>query len=467
MSDEKPFTWRDKRGHCRLITRWSDGRENWVYQESEAGEADLRAALANRPEVVARLAAEQWPAANLYECVWAAEALYVALGGIAEQRDVAQTLDGFVEHEYAKLVRQRDAALEAQRKAEAERDAETARAPREDSGREQAVELPETQEIAAQQFRGVIAKRALPDAQTKLASHAGRWRILASWANQIAARYARPVYLVGSAIEQDSPRDYDVVCIISDREFFHRYGGNWGDAMRLGSAPTDANRQWSADVAKISAQACEQHNMNVDFKVQAMVEANRHIEKPRVRLDTLGDAIQPCAEHLRQTENETEVMPPEEQGRRNRVEGNSVNKPATSSHDGGAGVAPHTCIAAQPTGGPYVPCRPCHQAFQWNGAVAQRDDWRSRALAADQRAQAAEAKVNEIELRAMDLKIQRDSAIGVARDARGRAETAEAKVAAWEPAMRAAFSWYEDTGDIDLLDDELDAIPPELRPEPK
>jgi hypothetical protein len=44
------------------------------------------------------------------------------------------------------------------------------------------------------------------------------------WANQIAARFNAPVYLVGSSLHEPKPRDTDVVVILPDKIFYTRYG---------------------------------------------------------------------------------------------------------------------------------------------------------------------------------------------------------------------------------------------------
>jgi hypothetical protein len=115
--------------------------------------------------------------------------------------------------------------------------------------------------------------------------------LLHGWANQIAARFNRPVYLVGSALREAKPRDTDVVVILPDEEFRARYGLSGLETQMLGDAVENTARFW-ADVAKLSAW-CNQHHgngsLNVDFKVQdeSQVKARQYDTSQRIRLDSL------------------------------------------------------------------------------------------------------------------------------------------------------------------------------------
>ena len=114
---------------------------------------------------------------------------------------------------------------------------------------------------------------------------------LAGWANQMAARFGFPVYLVGSSLTSPDPRDIDVRVVLSDDAFQARYGvlpqhadrdswGQWGAG----------SKRWGEDMAKISRQAAEALHRNIDFQVQAeLIARHRGFDKrPRVRLDTLN-----------------------------------------------------------------------------------------------------------------------------------------------------------------------------------
>lgn len=109
---------------------------------------------------------------------------------------------------------------------------------------------------------------------------------LRGWANQIAARFGHPIYLVGSALTEDRPRDVDIVCVLPDDEFRNRYGGDYVEVTRLGPVPDGSpQHRWCADVGKLSRQACRYHpTANVDFKVQDESGAPK---AERLRIDTV------------------------------------------------------------------------------------------------------------------------------------------------------------------------------------
>lgn len=114
------------------------------------------------------------------------------------------------------------------------------------------------------------------------------WRahILRGWANQVAARFAAPVYLVGSALFEEDPRDVDIVVILPDAAFAARYE-SCGDFQALGSQVSEGARRWAADVAKIGGQLALFHRMNVDFKIQPQSHADRFYDGWRLRIDSV------------------------------------------------------------------------------------------------------------------------------------------------------------------------------------
>jgi len=122
--------------------------------------------------------------------------------------------------------------------------------------------------------------------------------LLEGWANQIAARFHAPVYLVGSALAQAQPRDIDIRVVLTEEAFLKRYGCTWIDAETIGpwshvDRPIEVARYWT-DVAKLGKWAAEHHGggmLNIDFQVQTdnANNARSHGNKPRIRLDKLGD----------------------------------------------------------------------------------------------------------------------------------------------------------------------------------
>lgn len=107
------------------------------------------------------------------------------------------------------------------------------------------------------------------------------------WANQMAARFGRPVYLVGSALHEPRPRDYDVRVVLSNQEFTDRYGieldvyetSLWLP-LRFPQLMTYFN-----DMAKMARSAAGASHLNTDFQVQPLREAYRHKDRRRMRLD--------------------------------------------------------------------------------------------------------------------------------------------------------------------------------------
>lgn len=107
---------------------------------------------------------------------------------------------------------------------------------------------------------------------------------LEGFSNQLAQRYGHPIYLVGSAIEEGAnARDVDLVCIIPHREYTARFGPI---PNRLKPYTPEQSRI-AAELGKMSSQGSELTGLHLDLKIQSDAEANNHLGRPRVRLDTL------------------------------------------------------------------------------------------------------------------------------------------------------------------------------------
>lgn len=107
-------------------------------------------------------------------------------------------------------------------------------------------------------------------------------------ANGLAMRFGGKVYLVGGAVTEPKPRDYDVRVVVSQLDFLRLFGfpakeyrieNQWGEA--------EWNR--AAENLKQSREAfiyCHALDCrNVDVQIQTVAEANGHLDKPRVRID--------------------------------------------------------------------------------------------------------------------------------------------------------------------------------------
>ena len=92
-------------------------------------------------------------------------------------------------------------------------------------------------------------------------------------ANAFAAFYGCPVWLTGSAIHKENPRDYDIRVVLDSE-----------DANRLFGY--EENRWWKVAYwnLKISRILSRSFKKNVDFQIQ--FDDSAYSGKPRVRLDT-------------------------------------------------------------------------------------------------------------------------------------------------------------------------------------
>lgn len=110
---------------------------------------------------------------------------------------------------------------------------------------------------------------------------------LSPWANQIASRFGRPVYLTGSSLELCDPRDVDIRVILTTEEFAARWGDPKEWMQGLWTAMTHGATKYAADMYKLRSEACLGLRLNVDFQVQPPVEAIRHLDMRKHRVDTL------------------------------------------------------------------------------------------------------------------------------------------------------------------------------------
>ena len=85
---------------------------------------------------------------------------------------------------------------------------------------------------------------------------------LGFWAQCMAARFGGPVYLVGSALTKENPRDVDIRIVIPDHDFFNRYDRLASDFY------TDRGPIWVEDVAKLGRDLLRTwHGLNLDLQV--------------------------------------------------------------------------------------------------------------------------------------------------------------------------------------------------------
>lgn len=103
-----------------------------------------------------------------------------------------------------------------------------------------------------------------------------------------ATRYGGPVYLVGSALREERPGDFDVRLVLDERDLVRLFGerrivqDRWWDW-------TEQDHQRGREQLKQSRRLARRFRCNVDFQFQSLAEAARHAG-PRLRLDTVPDA---------------------------------------------------------------------------------------------------------------------------------------------------------------------------------
>jgi hypothetical protein len=114
--------------------------------------------------------------------------------------------------------------------------------------------------------------------------------MLHGWACQIATRFGVPVYLVGSTLTEDNPRDTDISIVLPDEEFAARYGDvqAW-DCEMYGTEWGDGRQRCAEDQVKLTRHLVTGYRLNVDLKIEPLFRAEAIYQgKPRVRLDTVA-----------------------------------------------------------------------------------------------------------------------------------------------------------------------------------
>lgn len=117
------------------------------------------------------------------------------------------------------------------------------------------------------------------------------------WARDTVMRFGRPVYLVGSALEESHPRDIDVRVVLSDEEFDARWGNPKDWHVR-----GEGWRQYAFDMGKLCKQGSRRLMLNLDFQVQRFSSTKEYAGKRCLRLDDV-EGIEDASE------KEEEVTP--------------------------------------------------------------------------------------------------------------------------------------------------------------
>lgn len=114
-------------------------------------------------------------------------------------------------------------------------------------------------------------------------------RKLQAHGNGLRGHYGVPVYLVGSALEDDNadPRDWDIRLFLPPSHFVRRYGSVTDWIIEGGTGEwTRIRRRWSDDCVKQSQRVSEAAKMNIDFQALPWRIRGEFRGKPRMRLDT-------------------------------------------------------------------------------------------------------------------------------------------------------------------------------------
>jgi hypothetical protein len=126
--------------------------------------------------------------------------------------------------------------------------------------------------------------------------HTYKGRMLRGWANLMASRYGRPVYLTGGALTDATPRDIDVRVVLSLSEFEARFGKL--REPRYSRHATDLEqmdeaRRWHVEIAKMNKAGAANTHLPIDFQVQTAREGFGYVNEQRQRLDDLPELVPP------------------------------------------------------------------------------------------------------------------------------------------------------------------------------
>lgn len=119
-------------------------------------------------------------------------------------------------------------------------------------------------------------------------------------ANSLAARYGAHVLLVGGALEDESPRDYDVRIVLPDDDFRRLYGGAPGGERPLDAMFDFESWEWrrAYDCLKQSRIMTHRMSVPVDLQIQAETEARAYEGNPSVQLDNAPEWVLQAAKRV-------------------------------------------------------------------------------------------------------------------------------------------------------------------------
>jgi hypothetical protein len=111
--------------------------------------------------------------------------------------------------------------------------------------------------------------------------------MLRRYANIISGKFALPVYLVGSALTKEDPRDYDLRVKIPNKEFEKRYFCDSAEQwmLRFQSGLYDeSNWLWAKDNVKITKRGWTFCRLNIDFQAYPACYWKKYEKERKLKL---------------------------------------------------------------------------------------------------------------------------------------------------------------------------------------
>jgi hypothetical protein len=138
------------------------------------------------------------------------------------------------------------------------------------------------------------------------------WQLerLKYFANSTAAYLFCPIYLGGSALYKENPRDVDIFAVISDWDFYLRFG-RWQDWTKERRAMFTGEITWklARECHKRWRQGCAETMLCLDFKIiPAILQIKNYSHLPVYRLDDSPFEIEDETESYGQLEEELNDM---------------------------------------------------------------------------------------------------------------------------------------------------------------
>lgn len=107
-------------------------------------------------------------------------------------------------------------------------------------------------------------------------------------ANALAMKYGGPVYLVGGALTQENPRDYDIRIVITNQDCTRLFGER-EPTRHITDFWSEAEWRQRSEGLKQSRLLYSRVNYRLDVQIQNEDEASRYKDEARIRLDSATD----------------------------------------------------------------------------------------------------------------------------------------------------------------------------------